>query len=107
MNHYLLVQIGDDVKEFQIIFISNKKLDERELYKWIKELESSNQRKPTIEEIESKKQNIQEVLKVRYDSKQLQQKAAQQIEKRYRSKFYCFNNFRFERSRGEKNDAHQ
>jgi hypothetical protein len=72
MNHYLLVQIGDDVKEFQIIFISNKKLDERELYKWIKELESSNQRKPTIEEIESKKQNIQEVLKVRYDSKQLQ-----------------------------------
>lgn len=55
MNHYLLVQIGDEVKEFQIIFISNKKLDERELYKWIKELESSNQKKPTIEEIEHKK----------------------------------------------------
>lgn len=42
MNHYLKVQIGEDVKEFKLLFISNKALDERELYKWIEELESSN-----------------------------------------------------------------
>jgi hypothetical protein len=55
MNHYLLVKISDEVKEFKLVFISNKELDERELYKWIKELELSNQKKPTIGEIEEKK----------------------------------------------------
>lgn len=97
MNHYLLVKIGDEVKEFKLLFISNKELDERELYKWIKELEQGNQKKPTIEEIEIKKQTIREVLNVRFDSKQLQQKAAEHIEKRFKSKFiilrFLFVNF--------------
>jgi tRNA(Ile2) C34 agmatinyltransferase TiaS len=87
MNQYLEIEIGDETKEFRLLYISNQSLDERELYKWIKELESLSKQIPTISEINDKQRNIKEMVTMRQDSKQLQEKAAKQIEKRYRSNY--------------------
>lgn len=54
LNSYLLIKIGDEVKEFKLLFISNKELEERDLYKWITELETLGLKKPTTGEIEEK-----------------------------------------------------
>ena len=54
LNSYLSVRIGDEVKEFKLLFISNKELDDRDLYRWIKELETLGLKKPTTGEIEEK-----------------------------------------------------
>lgn len=58
LNSYLLVRIGDEVKEFKLLFISNKELEDRDLYKWIKEFETLGLKKPTTGEIEEKVEQI-------------------------------------------------
>lgn len=75
LNSYLSIRIGDEVKEFKLLFISNKELEERDLYKWIKELETLNLKKPTTREIEEKGEEIKKYVNTRFDSALLQQKA--------------------------------
>ena len=73
LNLYLQVEIGGeaDTRDIPILYISNKKLDERDLYKYIKELEAEGVKKPTISEIEEKRQTIDERMKKRLSSMQL------------------------------------
>jgi hypothetical protein len=86
LNCYLSVRIGDESKEFKLLFISNKELEERDLYKWIKELETLNLRKPTTGEIEQKGEQIKKYINTRFDCALLQQKADEQIDRKLKSK---------------------
>lgn len=87
LNSYLLIRIGDEVKEFKLLFISNKELEERDLYKWITELETLGLKKPTTWDIEEKGEQIKKFVNTRFDSALLQQKADEQIDRKLKSRF--------------------
>lgn len=73
INKYLLVKIGNETKEFKIQFISNKKIEDSELYRYLKELESYGQRIPTIRQVRNKHKQVVNILNSKYTAKDIEQ----------------------------------
>ena len=88
LNKYLLVRMGNEEKELKFIFISNKEIDQRELYKWLEELKAFEMKKPTIEMIEEKYKQIKEILDSKYSASDIKKIVEIKVEQRYQSKFW-------------------
>lgn len=97
VNKYLLVKIGNEEKEFKFMYISNKGVEDRELYKWLQELSNFEIPKPTVEEVENKYEEINSILHLKYTAQDIKQLVEKKVEKRFKSKFF-FHNFRRQRS---------
>lgn len=93
LNKYLIVKIGNEDKEFQFVFISNKSMEERELHNWLKELEEYELPKPTVFEVEKKEKEVMEIINSKYKAKDIKEMVKIKRENRYKSKtniFYPF-----------------
>lgn len=84
LNKYLIVRIGNEEKEFQFVYISNKEIKDRELYNWLQELASYNLKKPTLAEIQNKQKDIESILHSKYKAKEIKQMVDKRREDRYK-----------------------
>lgn len=82
-----MVRIGNEDKEFQFVYISNKGIEERELHNWLEELETYNLQKPTLREINNKHNEIKNMLNSKYKGKDIKQMVEKKRETKYKSNF--------------------
>jgi len=87
LGKYLKVRIGDEIKELKIQFISNKSLDERELYKWIEEIVRINGKEaiPTLLQIEDLYNSVKDTFSKKYTSEHIKNILEEKNRQRLRS----------------------
>jgi RNA polymerase-associated protein RTF1 len=73
LNKYLLVRVGNETREFRIQYISSKRVEDSELYRYLKELESYGQAIPTIRQLKSQHRKVVEILNSKYTATEIEQ----------------------------------
>lgn len=86
MNKYLIVKIGNEDKEFQFVYISNKAIELRELHNWLKELGTYNLERPTLKNVKRKHEEIKNILHSKYKAKEIKKLVEKRRETRFKSK---------------------
>lgn len=94
VNKYLIVRVGNETKEFKIQFISNKKIEDSELYRYLKELENNGQRLPTIRKVKEIHKRVVDNLNSKYTAKEIEQFVEKKHEQKMNSKLRSLRNYR-------------
>jgi hypothetical protein len=93
VNKYLLVNVGNETKEFKIQFISNKRIEDSELYRYLKELESNGQKLPTIRKVKEIHKRVIENLNSKYTAKDIEQIVEKKHEQKMKSRLILLRNY--------------
>ena len=87
LNKYLQVKVGNEIREFRIQYISSKKIEDSELYRYLKELESYGQPIPTIRQVKNKHKKVVEILNSKYTATEIEQIVEKRNQDKLNSKF--------------------
>lgn len=100
LNKFLIVKIGNETKEFKIQYISNKKIEDSELYRYLKELESYGQKIPTIRQVKNKHKQVVNILNSKYTARDIEQIVEKRNDHKMASRIYLIRKLRSEREEG-------
>ena len=73
LNKYLLIKVSNEIREFKILFISSKKIEDSELYRYLKELESHGLPIPTIRHVKNQHKKVVDILNSKYTATEIEQ----------------------------------
>lgn len=72
INKYLIIKMGNEEKEFKILFISNKPMGGIELSPYLKELSSLNLPVPQLYQVKERAKRLESLLKSKYTAKEIE-----------------------------------